>query len=211
MLFDLQRDDLGVGGDLVGDPHALLQQRLAQGDEVVDVPVEAHMDGAAGRRWGVVDEIVDWMAVGLGDGPHRSPAGMQADGLAAPIDARQALQMLVVADLGAKKADVVAQAAHLGGDLVSERQRDSLRQFVYGDAAVEQRRAGAARFETVGESSAVELPAVAAVGFGIQTEQQGDARGIPASDFQAVDAVEHRIDFFKKFCDRLSSQNLSAL
>jgi len=69
--------------------------------------------------------IVHGMTVGFGDGSHRGPAGMCADGVITIRMGQQCLKDPILLDLVAQKANIVTEAADFGRYFIGQCQRGS--------------------------------------------------------------------------------------
>ena len=193
VVFDLQRDDLGVGRDLGVNAPAGALEHLAQLLEVVDVPVQAGVDHPAFAGGAVDDAVVDGVAVRLGDGADRCPACVRVDGVEFERPADRAVQDGVRGNFAAQESDVVPQAADLAGDLVGEGERHPPGVAPHADAPVQEGFGGRARGEFRREPLLGQLRAQAVeVGRG-EHEQDRHPGRVAAAHLHAVDAVEHRV------------------
>jgi hypothetical protein len=109
------------------------------------------------------------------------------------------LQDLILLNLLPQEADVISQAADLGSDFIDQRQSHvGLAavggRSVHADAVVAEYLTIHALFEFSDEAGAVQFFQKVGVGLVRQIEEDGDARRIPAPDFEPVDAVEHGVD-----------------
>ena len=121
IMGDAHGNDLGVGGDLRRD---LLAGGVVGRLEllvVVDIAVEAGMNDIS-LRFRPAGDIVQRMTVGFGDGPHRGPAGVRTERVRLPGSGQQDLEDAVPGQGLPQGADIVAQAADLGGVLVGKGQ-----------------------------------------------------------------------------------------
>ena len=76
ILLDLKGNHLRVGRDVVVNPLAIALELRLKFLVVIDISIETGMNDAA--FWGLVAAglIIDGMAVCLGNGTHRRPAGV---------------------------------------------------------------------------------------------------------------------------------------
>ena len=173
------RDDLGVGGDLGGDPQAV--EGLEVG-EVVDVAVERGDDvGGVVAAFGQLG-AVDRVGVGLADDADRGPAGVAEHDRHGVAGERQP-QQVVGPEGGAQRGGVVAQLADLGRRLVDERQAAVDRP----DGARPEQRVGGPPVHQLPDGGAVEVEPVVA-------DEDVEAGAVAAPDLEPVDGGQRLLD-----------------
>ena len=110
-----RRDDLGIGGDVVGDAEVLGPDQVAV---VVDIAVEHSCAVWPGR---IVGEFaVDGVGVWFGDDSDAGPAGVaEHDDLGGVVVECQTEQ-IIITNAVTKRRSVVAELANFGSDFVDE-------------------------------------------------------------------------------------------
>ena len=109
------RDDLGIGGDVVGDAEVLGPDQVAV---VVDIAIEHRGAIWPGR---IVGEFaVDGVGVGFGDDSDAGPTGVaEHDDLGGVVVECQTEQ-IIVTNAVTERRGVVAELADFGSDFVDE-------------------------------------------------------------------------------------------
>ena len=194
VVLDLQRNDLGVGGDIGVDASAAAFEGFFELMEVVDVAVQAGVDDA-----------------GFAGGTRsaRLSTGWQLASVMAPTDAQRVwaltvwnsagkatigVQQGIARDGAAQEPDVVPQAADFNRHLVGERDGDGIGVAMGGDPLVQEGLQGQAAGEFLLQAALAERGAEVLVVGGAEREQQRDPGGVPAPHLHAVDAVQDRVD-----------------
>ena len=161
--------------------------------EVVDVAVQAGVDDAC-FAGGTRGPVVDRVAVGLGDGPDRRPAGVGVDRVELGREGDDGVQQGIVRDGAAQEPDVVPQAADFSRHLVGERDGDGIGVTMGGDPLVQEGLQGQTAGEFLLQTALAERGAEVLVVGGAEREQERDPGGVPAPHLHAVDAVQDRVD-----------------
>ncbi len=177
---DEGRDDLRVGGDLVGDPEPLAHLQVG---EVVDVAVEHTGDeGVTAPRGPVVLLRRQRVRVGLGDDPDARPARVAEHQHLGRRCCERLAEEVVALDRGPDRGAVVAELADLRGSLVDEAEMSV--GSPGGEVAEERIGPGTQRGGDAG-------------GGGIEPvapHEHGDAGGVAAPHLEAVERRQRQLD-----------------